>query len=669
MKRLTKKRSKSQKSPKRQKSQKRPNSQKSHSNCAAADDFYATQNKSWNDATQIPDTESRITQAYFIHKRVNKELASIVEKQEQQKQRGDPIPILLSSWRAAESAGIPTGITPILQVMLSMETPSDIAGRIGWMNRYGISSPLAIYVQGDPRNHGRCRVFIDEGMPHIGTPEYWLWSEYAGHRRAYATYVNRLAELLHLPGLTQGYGAEREFAQIFPNAEERKKRMNMLNWHELCTRFHSIDWRTMFITKGLPEEQLPRLMYNVSSLPFMHRLQRRFRTWKLSRWQGWFALCVAQWIAGRSPHGPLRSAWFAYTRRYLQGITEDENVASLRTAIVRSSLPDALGRLWVRNYCDPGLRRSVTAMAERIRAAALNCLKGTEWMSATTRAAAITKLRSLRMEICWPAPWPDSSLPATELSPDILVTNLLALADHETNKNNVLLTTGKGCRHPTGSGWDQPVFVVNAFYFPDENRFILPAAILRSPFYDPAASIPTNYGGIGATIGHELCHAFDSEGRAYDARGDKREWWSAASEREYDQRARQMVKRTESRKYRGMKVDGTLTLVENIADLGGVEFALAGAASALGRPMTKAELREFFVSYAVSWRAKDRRKRAAQLLMTDSHAPPMLRVNHIVRHFDEWYEAFDVSESCPEAIPPAQRIRFFRAEAEPEVKK
>jgi predicted metalloendopeptidase len=109
-----------------------------------------------------------------------------------------------------------------------------------------------------------------------------------------------------------------------------------------------------------------------------------------------------------------------------------------------------------------------------------------------------------------------------------------------------------------------------------------------------------------------------------------------------------------------MDVDGDLTLVENIADLGGLEFALAGLQRALGRLTTPAELREFFVSYAISWRAKDRLRRAAQLLETDFHAPPLLRVNHIVRQFDEWYMAFDITPDCPGFIPPAQRIRFFR---------
>jgi len=103
-----------------------------------------------------------------------------------------------------------------------------------------------------------------------------------------------------------------------------------------------------------------------------------------------------------------------------------------------------------------------------------------------------------------------------------------------------------------------------------------------------------------------------------------------------------------------------LTLVENIADLGGLEFALAGLRAALHHEPTLAELREFFVAFAVSWRSKDRLKRAAELLATDPHAPPMLRVNHVVRQMDEWYLAFGVGDECAEFIRPERRIRFFK---------
>jgi putative endopeptidase len=225
-------------------------------------------------------------------------------------------------------------------------------------------------------------------------------------------------------------------------------------------------------------------------------------------------------------------------------------------------------------------------------------------------------------------------------------------------------TNIKQLKNPDGctgkrDGWLRPVFEVNAFYYPEENRFLLPAAILRPPFYDPQKSLAWNYGGIGATIGHEFCHAFDADGRQYDVKGNLKNWWSERDDREYRKRAAQMVKLFESVPYRGMDVDGSLTLTENIADFGGIQFALAGLRAALGRAIKKGELQEFFVSFAVGWRAKDRLRRAAQLLDVDPHAPPLLRVNHTVRQLNEWYEAFDITPDCPGYIPPEKRITFF----------
>lgn len=629
--------------------------------CAPAVDFYATQNDKWMADTAIPATETRITQAYFIRERINRELADVIRRTKE-----GPIHTLLQSWDTATTscyapAGIPNGLTPILMMLISTASASEVAANIGWMNRHGIGAPLDVYVQGDPRDHSRCRVFLEEGRPRIGIPEYWLWSQYRPHRKAYAAYVDRLATILHLPTLRQGYGAEREFAYIYPSALERKVRTNMFTLRELQAEFSAIDWPALLTATGLPADRLDDLLYNVTSRPFLHHLNRRFRTWSPSRWGSWFALSATQWLAGLSPPGPLRSAWFAYSRRFLQGMTTDDTATELRNSIVQSLLPNTLGHLWVRDHCDLDLRRAIHTMSEHIRTAALEALGTTAWMAPRTRAAARAKLRAMDIQLCWPNPWPTRSAASPgDLTPTNYVGNLLEIAARGAQRNLDQLTKPGGCRHPTDDDWGQAPYVVNAFYYPEENRFLLPAGILRAPFYDPAASLPTNYGAIGATIGHELCHAFDSEGRLYDARGDTRNWWSDRDTRDYKRRARQVIRLFETERYRGMRVNGELTLVENIADLGGLEFALAGLQRALGRPATPAELREFFVSYAVSWRAKDRLRRAAQLLETDFHAPPLLRVNHIVKQFDEWYTAFDITPDCPGFIPPARRIRFFR---------
>lgn len=615
-------------------------------------DFYGTVNGDWLTKVRIPPTETRITQAYFIHTTIKKELAAIIEKQ-----KDGLIGDMLSSWKSAETERIPSGISPVLNLMLSMSTPIEISSRIGWMNRHGLPSPLSIYVMGDPRNHSRCRIFIEEGSPNIGIPEYWLWPEHAAIRRAYRVYVNRLATILGIPALISGAIAEHEFCRLYPSETGEPKRINMLTWRELNMEFTTIDWRSLFTAYGIAEEKLSSVMFNVASPGFLHRFQQRMRSWAIDRWCSWFALIVAQWVAGMSPHGPLRTAWFAYSRRFLQGMERDDTAEELRMGIIRTTMPTTLGKLWVSEYCPARLRRDINQMVEQIRSTAISMMGRVSWFAESTRKAAAAKLRAMDVEVCWPDPWISPDFPCC-LSRTNVIQNLLALAAFTTDKNVERLSDG--CRKPYGDGWGKPVYEVNAYYYPEENRFLLPAAILRAPFYDASKSLIWNYGAIGATIGHELCHAFDADGRFYDARGDKHDWWRKRDDREYRRRTRRVVELYESRRYRGMKVDGKLTLVENIADLGGLEFALAAAVAATGRPLTKAEQREFFTAYAISWRAKDRLRRAAELLQTDSHAPPALRVNHAVRQFDEWYEAFDITPESPGYISPEKRIRFFQ---------
>jgi putative endopeptidase len=618
-------------------------------------DFYSTVNDRWQQTTHLPETETRITQAFFIQKDINRELDTIINSVDST----SPMGTLIRSWKQAEGS-VPDGLTPLFQIMMTMSSVSDIAGRIGWMNRYGIPAPLAIYIQGDPRDHSRCRVFIEEGEPRIGIPEYWTEPEYRSHRKAYAHYVHRLASALGLPQLLKGYGAEREFSSVFPTMLERREKINMLTWGELCKEYRTIDWTTMLTAVGLQESQLKNLFYNVTSPAFLHHIQQRLTKWSMDRWCSWFTLMVAQWIAGCSPHGPLRSAWFDYARRHLQGSITDESPQELRSSIVRVLMPNTLGRLWVHRYCNIGLRRNIKVMIQYIQNAATAQLAKTPWMTESTRKAALRKLRRMDVQICWPdlETWKPTEA-ICGLSPDSLVENLLSLGKLLSDENQELLTKKGGCRNPTGDSWGKPVYEVNAYYYPDENRFVLPAAILRPPFYDPAKSLAWNYGSIGATIGHEFCHAFDSDGRQYDENGDKRDWWTPHDDREYRKKARQVVRLYESEQYRGLDVDGELTLVENIADLGGIEFALGGLVLALGREATKAELREFFGSFAISWRSKDRLKRATELLAMDMHSPPMLRVNHVVRQQDAWYYAFDVDPTCEGWIAPEHRIHFF----------
>jgi len=190
---------------------------------------------------------------------------------------------------------------------------------------------------------------------------------------------------------------------------------------------------------------------------------------------------------------------------------------------------------------------------------------------------------------------------------------------------------------------------------------VVPAGILRPPFFDLKRSNAWNLGGIGAAIGHEITHGFDADGRLYDEKGDYRNWWTETDSKTFTQLTKAIINLFDGAEYMGGKVDGELTLSENIADLGGLAIALQALKHDLpaDKAKQKAAYRDFFTSYAVSWRNKDRPKKAKQALILDLHSPAPLRVNLIVQQFEEFYIAFDIKSTDEGYIPPEKRIMLW----------
>jgi putative endopeptidase len=212
--------------------------------------------------------------------------------------------------------------------------------------------------------------------------------------------------------------------------------------------------------------------------------------------------------------------------------------------------------------------------------------------------------------------------------------------------------------------WDDVVYSTNAHYYTETNQMILPAGSFTWPFYHEAAPIGWNYGGLGAVISHEITHAFDMDGMKYSVIGEKKNWWTTTDLKKYKKIASRLVERFGKARVLGHPVNGSLTLDENISDLGGLAIALDALKMDLIRrkasvTQEKEAYRNFFLSYAVSWRVKDSPERALQRLFMDRHAPTPLRVNYVVNQFDEWYEIFEIQVADELYLPPEERIRIF----------
>jgi endothelin-converting enzyme/putative endopeptidase len=214
--------------------------------------------------------------------------------------------------------------------------------------------------------------------------------------------------------------------------------------------------------------------------------------------------------------------------------------------------------------------------------------------------------------------------------------------------------------------WEMTPQTNNAYYDPTQNQITFPAAILQPPYFDPNADPAANYGSIGATIGHEIGHGFDDQGRQFDASGKLRDWWTPDAAKRFTERSGALVKQYDSYEpVPGVHIKGELTQGENIGDLGGLEMAYAAYrrhVAAHGEPPVIEGLtgdQRFFIAYGYSWQTKQREGALREQLLTNEHSPAMYRVNGVVRNFDPWYTAFGVKPGDKLYLPPEQRVHIW----------
>ena len=281
-----------------------------------------------------------------------------------------------------------------------------------------------------------------------------------------------------------------------------------------------------------------------------------------------------------------------------------------------------------------------------------------DWMSPATKAEAQKKLAKMTVKIGYPDTWRDYTalrIVADDLLGNVLRANAFAYARQ-------LAKFGKPIDR---SEWLLTPQTVNAYYYPPRNEIVFPAAILRPPFYDPTADDAVNYGGIGAIIGHEISHGFDDKGRQFDGDGNLRDWWTADDSARFRLRAAKLISQ-----YSGyvvidnLKVNGDLTLGENIGDLSGVAMAfkawqasLNGQQSPLIDGFTGAQ--RFFLGWAQAWRRKYRDDELRMRVVTDPHSPNEFRCNAIVSNLDAYYEAFGVKAGDKLYRAPADRVKIW----------
>ncbi len=339
---------------------------------------------------------------------------------------------------------------------------------------------------------------------------------------------------------------------------------------------------------------------------------------------------------------------FAFRGTILSGATQNQPRWKRVLGTTNGALGEGLGQLYVAQTFTPAAKARALALVLNVKSALRDRLLTLDWIGPNTRRQALYKLDKMRVKIGYPDHWRDYSKLAVD-SPYYVV-NVQEASTFEFNRD--LAKLGKPVDR---SEWGMTPPTVNAYYSPSGNEIVFPAGILQPPFFDPKADDASNYGGIGAVIGHEMTHGFDDQGRQFDAAGNLKDWWTTADKQNFQARADKVADQFDSFvAVDNLHVNGHLTLGEDIADLGGLKIAyLAFEKSQQGKPKAKliggfTPEQRFFLAFAQIWRQNVRPEALRLSLATDPHAPNKFRVLGPTANLPEFAAAFP----CPAGDAP-----------------
>jgi len=632
----------------------------------AGDDFFRFANGAWYDRTAIAPDRTYVGIDSVLNDETDLRVRAIVDDMARHPAQagriGQQIGDYYASWM--DQAGIESqGTAPLQPWLARVDAIKDRAGLLAVFARRGYPAPVGIGIGPDLADPTHYVAYAEQSGLGLPNRDYYLLSgpKYDGFRKAYRDYVIRIQTLA---GLSDPVGrADRIIAletaiardQWTPERSRDTVQINNpMDRAKLAALAPQFDWNTMLREQGLAN--VPTVI--VAQTTAIAAAGKLLDTVPLSTWKEYLAYHFVRTHAQYLPHA-FDQANFDFFSKTLRDVPVQRERWKRGVDHVNAALGEAVGQVYVQRHYPPASDAQMQELIANTRAALQDSIEHNRWMDAPTRREALAKLASFDPRVGHPVRYIDYS--TLEVKRGDLLGNAMRAEEFDWN-----LQLSRLPRPVDRALWGMTPQTNNAYYDPTQNQITFPAAILQPPYFDPAADAAANYGSIGATIGHEIGHGFDDQGRQFDATGKVRDWWTPQAAERFKARAAMLAKQYDAYEpVPGVHIKGELTLGENLGDLGGLETAYAAYrryVAAHGTPAVIGGLtgdQRFFIAYAYSWQTKQREGAVRQQLLTDPHSPAIYRVNGVVRNFDPWYTAFAVKPGDKLYLPPAQRVHIW----------
>lgn len=534
---------------------------------------------------------------------------------------------------------------------------------LGELSYTGKSSKM-FHIGVGPDNHQADKniVVIQQGGLGLGIRDYYLNTD-DDSKRICEAYKTMRAKLFMLAGYDET-AAKAKSEAVF----EIEKRLAVpsyspvllrdidANYHkmaydEFLKEFPGIDWKTLFKEEGFPDFK----EINVMQPEPLHEVEKIYAETPLEDLKSYIESRIIGFAAPVLSED-FEKATFEF-ERVMSGQLEDDPRWKKATNLVNSLLDEPIGQLYCEKYFPESSKTKMKQLVGNLQKALAERIQATEWMTETTKAEALKKLAAFTVKIGYPDKWKDYSKLVVDESLSLYenLGNISSFFKQEEIDRNVNKPVDK-------DEWALSPQTINAYYNPSNNEICFPAAILQPPFFDPDADDAINYGAIGVVIGHEMSHGFDDQGCLFDLKGNRRNWWTSEDKESYIKQTKTLEDYFDNFEVaKGKKINGKMTLGENIGDNGGLNISLQALRNAGNHEIIDGfnPIQRFFLSYARLWASNVRPEFLDRQLKMDVHSPFAARVNGALPHIDDWYSAFNIGEKDKMFIEKNKRARIW----------
>jgi putative endopeptidase len=634
-------------------------------NIKPGDNFFEHVNKVWLDSVVIADDQSGVGSYSFLNIPQKKLLENILTEVSAENHKIGSIEQMVGDFY---SSGMDTvsinkrGFEPLHGAFNKIEAINSVVSLMSFVAdeiSNGNGSIISMYVS--PDNENSKVNMLHFGQAGLGLPDrdYYFKVDKAtvAIQDAYKKYLTTLFNLSAQKNAKKNaaivYEIEKQIAASHKTRIERrdiKANFNKIDVAALTKKEANIGWSSLLAQLNLKADSI-----DISQPNYYKELNSMLVSIPIQDWKIYLkASTLSNYDDVLSK--PFEKANFEYTK-VLYGQDSQNTRAQLMVQKVDRLLGFALGQLYVKRYFNENAKQRVLDLVNNLQKAFENRINQLDWMSDLTKERAKEKLYTITKKIGYPDVWRTYT---AKIQKDAYFENAVALYQNAYQYNIAKLNS-----LPNRDEWETTPATVTAYYNPPLNEIVFPAGILQFPYFDITADDAVNYGGIGMVIGHELTHAFDDQGAQYDKDGNVKNWWTEEDYTKFKAKTQLMIDRYSSfTVLDSLHIKGALTVGENTADNGGISIAYdAFKLTEQGKGNVKIQGytpdQRFFLSIARIWRVKTRDAYLTNYIKTNSHSPPVWRVNGSLMNFDPFYDAFNVQPEEKNYKPVAERIKIW----------